>query len=94
VVAFAVLVAMVWLDWNFPTEMFYSPNARANQTVSSMLLFKRTIEIGLSLFWTSIAVTVLLWKRSGNAEKLLATAAIGAGVGFWLHRDLVYLLLH
>lgn len=92
--AFAVLVGMFWLDWNVPTEMFYSTNPRANQTVSNMLLFKKGVELCLSLLLAAITVTVLLLKRSGTSEKFLASAAIGAGVGFWLHRDLVYLLLH
>jgi hypothetical protein len=39
-------------------------------------------------------VLVVLWKRSVTAEKYLAYFALGAGLGFWLHRDLFYLLLH
>jgi len=37
---------------------------------------------------------VLVWKRSGNAAKLLAAGALGGVLAFWLHRDLFYLLTH
>jgi hypothetical protein len=43
---------------------------------------------------TSIAVIVLVWKRSGKTEKLLAAGALGIVIGFWLHPDLFYLLTH
>ena len=92
-IALTVLAAMIWLDWNFPTPLFYTPISRSDD-VSWMLLFKKTIEISLSLGVISIGVIVLVWKRSGNAAKLLAAGALGGVLAFWLHRDLLYLLTH
>ncbi len=85
--AFSVLLAMVWLDWNFPTYMFYSPIARTNETVSSEYLFKKSIELSLSLFLVVITAAILRLKQSGNAEKFLASLSMGVGVGFWLQRS-------
>ncbi len=92
--AFILLIAMFWLDWNFPTYMYYSPNLGTNETVSIMLRLKKAIELGLSLSLLVITAAVLRLKRSGNAEKFLASVTMGVGIGFWLHRDLIYLLLH
>jgi hypothetical protein len=55
---------------------------------------QKAIEIGLSLLVATVCVAILVRRRSSNTEKLLARVAMGVGVGFWLHRDLVYLLLH
>jgi hypothetical protein len=96
VIAFLFLLAMVWFDWNLPTYMFYSPVAPSEPFPSMyrIYLFKKSIEVGLSLFLIVITAVVLRLKQSGNAEKLLASVALGVGVGFWLHRDLIYLILH
>jgi hypothetical protein len=74
--------------------MYYSPYVRSNEAISIMLLFKRSIELGLSLLLAATAVAVLRLKQSGNAEKILASVAMGIGIGFWLHRDLISLLFH
>jgi hypothetical protein len=87
-IAFAILAAMIWLDWNFPEPLIYTHD------VSWLLLLKKPIEISLSLIVTSIGVIVLAWKQSGKTEKLLASGALGVGIGFWLHPDLFYLLTH
>ena len=92
-IACAVLVAMIGLDWIFPTPLFYSPYA-LHESVSKFLLFKKTIEISFSTLLITIAVVVLRGKESGKVEKLLACGAIGVSIGFWLHRDLLYLLSH
>jgi hypothetical protein len=92
-IAFAILAAMILLDWNFQTPRFYTPISPSDD-VSRLLLFKKTIEVSLSLIVTSIAVIVLVWKRSGKTEKLLAAGALGIVIGFWLHPDLFYLLTH
>ncbi len=92
--AFFVLIAMIWLDWNFPTHMYYSPNLGTDETVSIMLLFKKVIELGLSFCLVVTTVAVLRLKQSGNVERFLASVAMGVGTVFWLHRDLIYLLLH
>jgi hypothetical protein len=90
-IAFAILAAMILLDWNFPTPLLpISPS----EDISRLLLFKKTIEVSLSLIVASIGVIVLVWKRSGKTEKLLAAGALGVAIGFWLHRDLFYLLTH
>ena len=91
---FLFLTAMVWIDWNFPTYMFYSPVVRRSETFATMYLFKKGIELGLSLFLIAIAVVVLRLKQSGHVEKFLASVAIGMTVGYWLHRDLIFLLFN
>lgn len=55
---------------------------------------KKTIEISLSVLLLIVVVLVLLWRRSSVAEKYLACGAMGIAIGFWLHRDAFYLLLH
>ena len=92
-IALTVLAAMIWLDWNFQAPLFYTPISPSDD-VSTMLLFKKAIEISLSLGVTSIGVIVLVRKRSGNAAKLLAAGAPGGVLAFWLHPDLFYLLTH
>ena len=92
--AFLVLMAMVWFDWNFPTYMFYSPAIRRSEPFASMYLFKKSIELSLSLFLLVITVFVLRLNQSGNAEKFLVSVAMGIGVGLWLHRDLIFLLFN
>ena len=94
-IAFAVLLAMEWIDWSFPSPlMFYSPAASGNPAISQILVLKKGLEVGFSLVLSAIVATVLLSKRSGSAERLLAGGAIGFGLGFWLHQDVTYLLLH
>lgn len=85
---------MVWLGWSFPSYLFYSPNFHNNETVSIMLVFKKAIVLVLSLLLVMVTVVILRLKRSGNVERCLESGEMGVGVGFWLHRDLIYLLLH
>jgi hypothetical protein len=80
-----------------PSHLYVLFASRSERTFSEHvqdLLFKKSIEVGLSLFLIVITAVVLRLKQSGNAEKLLASVAVGVGVGFWLHRDLIYLILH
>ena len=93
VLALATAATMIGLDWIFPTFMFYTPYPLPNK-VSNLLRFKKTIEVSLSLILLSIVMFILLWKRSGKVEKQLACVALGVGIGFWFHRDLLYLLSH
>ncbi len=90
----AILAAMFWLDWNFPTPPFYTPQAPPGGAASNILLFKKTIELSLSLTLLAFVLFILLSKQSAQIARYLACAAIGAGIGFWLHRDLFFLLTH
>ena len=92
-IALAILATMIWLDWNFPTPLFYTP-VPGYSPVSSLLLFKKTLEISLSLLLIGMGLVVLFWKKCGNPEKFLMSGALGVVIGFWLHPDLFYLLTH
>jgi len=85
---------MFWLDWTLPTYMFYSAFPQSGSDFAKLYVFKKTIELGLSLMTLLSAMFVLLSRRSSQNIKNVACVALGLGIGFWLHRDLIYLLMH
>lgn len=78
-IALTVLAAMIWLDWNFQTPLFYTPISPSDD-VSTMLLFKKAIEISLSLGVTSIGVIVLVRKPLVMQRNSWQR---GRSAGFW-----------
>ena len=93
-IAVLVVIAMVGVDWIFPTYMFYSPRVESSSGPWGLLAFKKQIELALSVLLGLVTAGLLRLRQSGSVERFFASVAIGIAIGLWLHGDMIYLLFY